>query len=143
MQVEELLPTLQERYRLADGSANRALMGNLFYALSSAYAVVKYPDVFGGAALQSVYLGLGFGDDLAAMLKDGKGKSVRFYLDWNRYDERNIDRDWDFAGDSRTLAGLLEAGGYTVTGGEVNDSAGWGGWRNRADRMLTILFPRD
>jgi len=141
MQVEELVPALAERYRLIDDPASRAVMGNLFYAFSAAYAAVKYPSVFGKAGLQSVYLGLGAGDDLKALLTAGAGSSVIFYLDWNRYDVRNVDRGWDVAADSRALNALLASGGYTVAGGEVLDSLGWGSWRNRTDEVLTTLFP--
>jgi len=141
MQVGELVPALEQRYRLIEEPSARAVMGNLFYGLSSAYAAVAHPDVFGAAAVQSVYLGLGYGDDLLAMLREGKGADVRFYLDWNRYDERNIDRDWDFAEDSRTLAAALREGGYRSRGGEMLDSGGWGSWRNRTDRVLEALFP--
>ena len=37
----------------------------------------------------------------------------------------------------------LEAGGHDVKAAEVLDSAGWGGWRNRTDRVLATLFPVD
>jgi enterochelin esterase-like enzyme/outer membrane protein assembly factor BamB len=141
MQVEELIPALQERYRLIDDPASRAVMGNLFYGFSAAYAAVKYPAVFGKAGLQSVYLGLGSGDDLKALLTQGAGSSVMFYLDWNRYDVRNVDRGWDVAADSRALSAMLASGGYAVAGGEVLDSVGWGSWRNRTDEVLIALFP--
>jgi len=141
MQVEELVPALQERYRLIDDPASRAVMGNLFYAFNAAFAAVKYPGVFGKAGLQSVYMGLGAGDDLSAVFSQGAASSVIFYLDWNRYDVRNVDRGWDIAKDSRALKALLASGGYTVAGGEVLDSVGWGSWRNRTDEVLIALFP--
>jgi len=141
MLVNELLPELKKRYRVRDEPRSHGVMGNRFYALSAAYTAVKYPEVFGKASIQSVYLGLGAGQELTAMLEGKKGSSIRFYVDWNRYDERNIDRGYDFAEDSRTLAGLLKSNGYTLEGGEVLDSQGWSGWRNRTDEMLTALFP--
>lgn len=141
MQVEELMPALAERYRLDAAPTSRAVMGNLFYGVSTVYAALKHPDVFGKAALQSVFTGLGAGDAVREMIGGEGVESVTFYLDWNRYDVRNVDRDYDVAADSKELAGLLRDGGYTVHGGEVLDSYGWGGWRNRTDRLLTALFP--
>ena len=35
--------------------------------------------------------------------------------------------------------GLFET--YRLAGGEMLDSYGWSGWRNRTDRMLLALFP--
>jgi hypothetical protein len=39
------------------------------------------------------------------------------------------------------LAEMLRTNGYVVAGGEILDSFGWGGWRNRTDRLLEALFP--
>jgi enterochelin esterase-like enzyme len=117
-------------------------MGNLFYAFSTTYAAVKHPEVFGKVGVQSVYTGLGHGDDLVALIEERSGaKSLQVYLDWNRFDLRNIDRDYDIAEDSKALADLLSQSGYTMEGGEILDSGGWGGWRNRTDKLLIALFP--
>ena len=78
---------------------------------------------------------------MEAMIGEGAGSSVRFYLDWNRYDERNADRGFDISEDSRLLATQLKKGGYTLKGGEALDSYGWGAWRNRTDRLLVTMFP--
>jgi enterochelin esterase-like enzyme/outer membrane protein assembly factor BamB len=141
MQAEELVPALVERYRIREEAGRRAVMGNQFFGLSTAYVALRYPEVFGAAAVQSPFLGLGFGDELEGLIDAGKGPDVRFYLDWNRYDVKSVDRGYDFADDSRKLAELLEQGGYEMQGGEVADSSGWGGWRNRTDRVLQALFP--
>ena len=89
----------------------------------------------------SVYAGLGTLDDLETMVSEGAGPKLVFYVDWNRYDERNVDRDWNLSEDSKSLADLLQGGGYALTGGEILDSWGWGGWRNRTDRALIALYP--
>lgn len=138
---EELVPALEQRYRLTAAPDSRAVWGTGFYGFSSAYAALKYPAVFGKAGVQSAYLGLGSEDSMRALIQQGAGKAVGFYVDWNRYDERSVDRGWDFAEESKRLTGLLRDAGCTVQGGEVLDSYGWGGWRNRSDRMLVALFP--
>lgn len=138
----ELVPELSQRYRLVDKPEARALLGTRYYGFTSAYAAVEHPEVFGKAAVQSTFLGLGHQDELFTMIGKRGQASAAFYVDWNRYDERNIDRDWSFAADSRQLADALRRGGYRVDGGEVLDSYGWGGWRNRIDRVLVALFPK-
>lgn len=143
MQVDELLPALAERYRLEDGASSRAVLGNQFFGLSTAYLALKHPDVFGGAAIQSAFLGLGAGDALRERIASTNPRAVRVYLDWNRYDARNIDRGYDFGRDSRALDAALREAGFAVSGGEVLDSYGWGGWRNRIGMMLAALFPAD
>ncbi|MCZ6508537.1 MAG: PQQ-binding-like beta-propeller repeat protein [Acidobacteria bacterium] len=143
MQVKELLPALRERFRILDEPAAHAVMGTRFYGISAAYAALKFPEVFGKAAMQSVSLGFGAFDVLEKMAREKVDSGVRFYLDWNRYEERSVDMDWNLREDGQRLAKLLEEGGYGFTGGEVLDSHGWGGWRNRSGRMLEALFPAD
>ncbi len=141
MLATELVPDLEKRYRLVAKPEARAVLGTGFYGFSTAYTTLDHPDVFGKAAIQSVYMGLGHADDLTAKIQAHAGASSRIYLDWNRYDQRNIDRGWNFARDSSDLSQLLRTSGYKVDGGEVVDSYGWGGWRGRIDRVLVALFP--
>ncbi len=68
----------------------------------------------------------------------GAGKGTQAHI---LVEERNIDRDWDFARDSRSLDEALQERGFHVTGGEQTDSFGWGGLRERLDEVLTTLFP--
>jgi enterochelin esterase-like enzyme/outer membrane protein assembly factor BamB len=140
MLADELVPYLEERYRLIDAPESRALFGHVFYGLSATYAAFKYPDVFGKVAAQSVYLGLGAGDALAEAIRTSDAE-LTVYLDWNRYESRSADDDWDLREDGKTLAKLLEDSGHTFVGGEVLDSFGWGAWRARADDVLVTLFP--
>jgi len=141
MLARELVPMLEKRYRLIPDSGSRALLGNRYFGFSAIYAALRHPDVFGGAAAQSVSIGLGTADALQQLIQERSGDALRFYLDWNRFDERNVDRGSNLGEDSRTLAGMLRDGGYHLDGGEVLDSYGWGGWRNRTDRALVALFP--
>ncbi len=143
MLVKELLPLLESEYRLRGEPAARALMGNTGYALASAYAALKHPDVFGKVAMQSPQLGHGFEDALMELIRRQPQAEVDFYLDWSRYELRNLDGGIDLGVDSRRLAQALRDGGYEFAGGEVLDSAGWGGWRARTDRMLEALFPAE
>jgi enterochelin esterase family protein len=140
MLADELVPYLEERYRLIDAPESRALFGHVFYGLSATYAAFKYPDVFGKVAAQSVYLGLGAGDALAEAIRTSDAE-LTVYLDWNRYESRSADDDWDLREDGKTLAKLLEDSGHTFAGGEALDSFGWGAWRARADDVLVTLFP--
>ena len=143
MLARELVPMLEKRYQLVGEAASCALMGNRYYGLSAIYAALRYPDVFGGAAAQSVSIGLGTADALKRLIDERSGDPLRFYLDWNRFDERNVDRGSNLGEDSRKLAGMLRDGGCLLEGGEVLDSYGWGGWRNRTDRALVAMFPME
>jgi enterochelin esterase-like enzyme/outer membrane protein assembly factor BamB len=141
MLATEFVPYLARKYRLIDSPEARALMGKEGFGLSAAYAALKYPDVFGNVAIQSVSLQLGAEDDLMGLIAGGTRKSVRVYMDWNRYESHSTDSAYDLRQDSERLAGALKAKGYSYTGGEVIDAYGWGSWRARSDRILVALFP--
>jgi enterochelin esterase-like enzyme/outer membrane protein assembly factor BamB len=143
MLADELVPRLAEKYRLEEAPSSRALLGRTYFGATAAYAALKHPDVFGKAALYSPSMGLGVHDALVELLRSGAGRDVKLYVDWNRYDYRNVDSDIDFKRESRELVAALEAGGYEYSGGEQLDSFGWGGWRARADDVLVEFFPLD
>jgi enterochelin esterase family protein len=139
---EELVPELEHRYRLRKEPAARAQLGLRYYGLSSAFIALRYPQVFGQTALQSPALSLGARETLEEMIRQGDPEAVRFYLDWNQYEEVTVDRGLDSGQDARELNQLLRGEDYTVSGGEVLDSYGWGAWRRRVARVLAELFPK-
>ena len=108
---------------------------------SAAYVALKYPQAFGVAAVQSVYFGLGAEDELESMIKAKANPDLRLYIDWNQFEERSVDTDFDIGKDSDRLATLFKYQGYRMEGGLMRDSYGWGGWRNRSAQLLAILFP--
>lgn len=139
---EELIPELERRYRLRKDPAARAQLGLRYYGLSAAFITLRYPEVFGQAALQSPSLSLGARETLEKMIREGDAGAVRFYLDWNRYEDVTVDRGLDTGKDARELNQLLLDEGYSVRGGERLDSHGWGAWRRRVARVLAELFPK-
>lgn len=141
MLADELPEALTERYRIAEGPAARTIMDNRYFAAAAVYAALAHPGSYGRVAVHSVYLDLGAGNDIRALVHDGAAPETTFRVDWLRYDERDVDRGYDFARASRRFRDELEHAGYGVEGGEVLDSYGWGGWRNRAVASLLALFP--
>ena len=141
MLATELVAHLQKKYRLRDDPASRAVMGNEGFGLTSAYATLKYPEVFGKVAVWSVRLGLGTDDALMDLIRARKGDGVQFYLDWNRYELRSADSGTDLREDALRLARALQENGYSYSGGEARDAHGWGSWRARTDRVLEAFFP--
>lgn len=143
MLATELVPHLESKYRLKQEPASRAVMGKTYFGTTAALTALRHPGVFGKAAVQSVGLGLGSEDELFELIEAGRGRDVRFYVDWNRWEAVSVDNDVDFGRDSRELARALERAGYRVAGGEAIDSFGWGSLRARLDRVLEALFPAE
>ena len=142
MLTEELLPLLDEKYRLRSEPAARAIAGIGSGALVATYAAVERPDLFGHAAGLSFYLATPEAAGLMdAIATAGDGDQAAFWIAWNLYEIRRKEWDVDLARDSRRVAEALESGGFTVESREVVDSAGWGGWRVRAGEFLERFYP--
>ena len=79
--VQELKPRVDAKYRTRTGREDTAIMGSSMGALISLYALVEYPDVFGGAGCVSVHWPLGDGlvaDYLARQLPAREGHRLYF-----------------------------------------------------------------
>lgn len=141
MLATELVPLLEDKYRLSGSASNRALAGIRGFGLTAAYGVAAHPDVFGKAAMQSPSLEDVTRHALFARLAEDPPREARFYLDWNRYEAHDADQGYDFAVYGTTLDAALREAGCQVTGGEALDGHGWGSWRARTDDVLVALFP--
>ncbi len=138
--VEELIPLLESSYNLKSDAAARTIWGTRYYAITALYTALTYPDVFGVAAMQSASSALIIRQDVLSAIEAGKGRSVRMYLDWNLFDERDIDRGYDSGKDSANLFELLKKGGYQVTGGQKIDSIGWKSWGQSSPAVLNFCL---
>jgi enterochelin esterase-like enzyme len=141
MLASEMIPQLETLYRLSAAPADRGLLGKGGFGVTAGYATLRHPDVFGKAGIQSIALNDVTRHEYLRALQEGPVQETSYYLDWNRYEERDRDRGYDFADDGRRVWALLEERGYAVTGGEAMDGEGWASWRSRADDLLVALFP--
>ena len=142
MLAEELVPHLDERYRMRPGRENRAVSGVTWGGQAALYTAMRYPHVFGKVAAQTVRLVPPQGDEVLAWMATLEGHEFQFFVDWNRFDYRKSDLiSIDTRADSRKILELLEERGFTVDGGEVYGGPGWASLRDRTDDMLIALFP--
>ena len=132
--AEELLPAVAKEYPLQEGSENRGILGVSGGSAYALYAALSRPDIFGGAALQTLYQGQQ-ATDIQRMIGEGRGRDLKLYLAFAAY-EHEVPRR---AG--RELVDLLRANDYRPAVDEVGDGVGWTSWGSRLDRMLTTLFP--
>ena len=143
MLADELIPQLDEKYRIQAKPKARAIMGAGAGALMAALAAVERPDVFGNAGGCSFYLPGQAGDMLTKAIEESDGQNKpRFLVMWNRYELRREEWGVDLGRDSKRVVEALEAKDYSVVAMEVIDSSGWGGWRVRAGEVLEQFFPQ-
>jgi enterochelin esterase-like enzyme/outer membrane protein assembly factor BamB len=139
--ARDVVPFLDGRYRTDPRAERRALIATGFAGWSAAYAVFRSPQVFGGLGLQSLVMLDTDEDLLKKQVKSAAEAPLRLYLDWGRYDRRGTREAWDMRLANSRFAAFLRERGYHPAGGEVPEGAGWGGWRNRTDRVFGAFFP--
>jgi predicted alpha/beta superfamily hydrolase len=137
----ELKPAIDRRYRTRPGRADTFIAGSSMGGLVSIYAVLEYPEVFGGAACLSTHWLAGEGlvaDDVAARLP-APGRH-RIY-----FDRGTEGLDAEYAPFQARVDGALRAAGYAegrdwvscVFEGAGHDEAAW---RSRAKVPLRFLL---
>ncbi len=154
MLAEELVPALQERYRVSPRPETRAVMGIGSSGLAALATAVNHPGVFGKVGLHSMRFGptalqssqllrQPVYEALLARIEDESSPPGTVYLDWASLDLRSAEDGIDLAHDLRLLFELLEARGYRMSGGEFPGGPGWPTWQERIGHLLEALFPLD
>jgi outer membrane protein assembly factor BamB len=146
--AEELMPLLDGGYRTVTRPDARGLLGGFSGGAASIYIAFKRPGIFGKAAVQSLSLGEAE-DEITALIQEGGGQSLRFYVEWSSHDLKS-GTEMDCRADSRRLVALLEKHGHSLIALETVQGIGWSerapailwaGWRQSSDRILETLFP--
>lgn len=139
--VEELKPFVDSKYRTLTDRDNTFIMGSSMGGLISAYAVIEYPNVFGGAGGVSTHWPVGDGivvDYLARHLSPPSGH--KFYFDFG-----TATLDSGYEPYQRRVDALLRRSGYRegvdwitrkYEGAEHNEAA----WRARMAVPLTFFL---
>lgn len=139
--VRELKPFVDQKYRTAAGRDRTFVMGSSMGGLISLYAVLEYPDVFGGAACLSTHWPAADGqmiDYLAAHLP--RRGAHKFYFDFG-----TATLDAAYEPYQRRADAILRAAGYVegrdwlsrkFPGAEHSERS----WRQRVDIPLAFLL---
>jgi enterochelin esterase-like enzyme/outer membrane protein assembly factor BamB len=139
--VEEVIPFVDSKYRTLSNKQSRAVMAPLDNGYDALYSALHYPEMFGGVALQSMWIDTRTETRLKDLIRTADQQPLQIYLDWGLYDAHSVVEDWDLREENAKFDGYLREKGYRPAGGEAHDSYGWTAWRNRTDRWLAALFP--
>jgi enterochelin esterase-like enzyme len=151
--VEELLPTIQERYPVSDDPSMRGVMGASFGAVSSLFAAWQYPGLFGRLLLQSgsfAFTDIGrhdrgplwdpvvafvnaFRQDPGRIKAKGSDGETRLFVSCGTFESLIYY--------NRSLQPLLRDAGLAVRYVESQDGHNWINWRDRLRDGLTWLYP--
>lgn len=153
--VDDLLPTLEQRFRLRSEPRQRGVFGVSYGGYAALHAALHAPETFGRAAAQSFFAGAdqiaalaakaeqmwpdsppADGDEPAAASKPEAEATAAerplLYLDWTR---------WERAERGPAMAQAFDAAAMDYLGGEMEGTSEGFSWAERLDRPLASLFP--
>ena len=147
MLVEELKPFIDSRYRTKRAAKNTGLGGSSLGGLASLYLTLKYPKVFGSAAVVSP--SVWFANKQIVHYVDAllRKPNVRIWIDMGTKEGQTPQEARQSLNDARLLRDTLIKKGWKVgkdlnyfeaNGAEHNEAA----WAARVESILTFLFPR-
>jgi enterochelin esterase family protein len=145
--VEELLPTLRERFGVSDDPSDLGIMGASFGGVTSLFTAWTYPGVFGKLLLQSgSFVFTDIGHHGRSPLFDPVVQFVNaFRNDPGRIDARRVflscGQFESLIWFNRSLGPLLRDAGVDTRFVESSDGHNWIAWRDRLREGLTWLFP--
>ena len=144
--VEELIPTLEDRYPVAEDPSARGLMGASFGAVASLATAWSHPGRFGRLLLQSgsfAFTDIGTHkrgphfDPVVRFVnafRDAPGRpSERIFVSCGTYESLIYE--------NRSLVPLLQTTGMEIRYVEARDGHNWENWRDRLRDGLSWLFP--
>ncbi len=135
MIVEEIVPWVEEEYRVSDEPSERGMMGASLGGLISVYITWNYPGIFGFCASQS---GAFFPDrsTVMRMVEEGPRRDIRYYLDWGTYET-------DIARSNEEMREALLGGGHELEWHVFHEGHSWGSWRAHVDDILRAFAGTD
>ncbi len=136
--AEELIPYLRANYDVCKDRENCGIMGASLGALAAFRTALKYPEVFGKVAGQSVCFGTD--DQLFQAVQNGSGKTLQFYFDVGLFE---TNPEMSLLTQSRRMRDLLAAQGCAFTYNEHPEGHSWGNWRAHLDDILLSFWPRN
>ncbi len=139
----EVLPLIEERYRLTVDRRLRAHIGMGLEVFPAAFLAFSQPESFGLLAIQSLQTTDFEMDGIREALQsvDVEATPFRVYHDWGEWDTRSPLDGFDKRERGLEMNALLSAHGIEPVGGKVFDSTDWLSWRSRIDTLLLALFP--
>jgi enterochelin esterase-like enzyme/outer membrane protein assembly factor BamB len=141
MLAEEVVPLVDRSYRTEPDAENRANIGHLMNGYMALHSTLKHPDVFGKVSVQSIWWDGKEQQRQRDLITSSKNANLQIYFEWGKYDLRSPLESVDVVEGGRSVARLLEEGGHSFSGGEVNAGTGWGSWKNRTHQVFETFFP--
>lgn len=136
---DELLPLLEERFRISDQRRDRCQYGAGFGGILALTSGLSNRESIGRVAVQSPYR-FEFLDPLIKQSLDRPGPGIAVYAQVGRFDAANPEEGWDMAENAQGLLSMIRAAGHAVEFDTVNDGFDWSCWRTHVEEVFGWLL---
>ena len=139
MFADELLPKIQQDYRISSNRKDRASMSGGFGATLALMSSLPASDQIGRIGMFSPFA--------FEMLHPGIAKLTKLpndrcdiLVEWGTYEFRNPSENWNMAKQGQIIADMLSAGGHTVKTDQTTTGSDWVCWRTQSVPMWQFLL---
>ncbi|MDD4183006.1 MAG: 4-alpha-glucanotransferase, partial [Candidatus Omnitrophica bacterium] len=144
--TSELLPRIQEEYRISNDPRQRLIIGNVFGGLLALHIGLEHPALFAKVAAQTGYISFA-NDALIKKFAARPHKDISLYLGVGSYETdvtglstKLTQRERNFLRANRDLRKVLSGKGYQVFYKEFTGGYSWSHWSNELPFILTNLL---
>lgn len=128
--TEELMPLIEQHYRITKDPAQRAVMGTSMGGLSAAYFAFSKPGLFGLAGIQSP--AFWFKPEIYTLCDNPENPPLKIFM------TTGLIHDTEEG--ARKMKTILEKNTCAYVYKEVNQGHSWGNWRDSIDDILVYFF---
>lgn len=136
--ADEILTELQSRFGIDADPSRTVVLANGWHTALGQYTALAHPNRVGGAILLSRPTPSNWTPTFDELATRPEAGSVRMHVAWNRLEQAT--RGTSPMELTKELADRMRAAGLAVSGGEREDTAGWGAWRIAAVEGLIALL---
>jgi enterochelin esterase-like enzyme len=128
--VEELIPEIENTYKVISNADNRAILGTSLGGLNATYFAFTRADIFGAAAIQAP--AYWYREEIYNTVKQYDGKQPKMYMSTGTIGDNTEE--------TRRMKKVFEDKKYRFEHLEVNEGHSWGAWAAQMDDILVYFY---
>ncbi|MFN1835902.1 alpha/beta hydrolase-fold protein [Balneola sp. MJW-20] len=126
----ELIPVINEEYKVSNLAEDRAILGTSLGGLNAAYFIFTKPELLGKAAIQAP--AFWFNQEIYSIVRNSKAQDPEIFM--------SVGTIGDNLNDARQMKKILLEKKYSFDYLEVNEGHSWGAWSSQLDDILIQFY---
>lgn len=134
----ELLPMVEQAYRVSDNRDDRASLSGGFGATLAMMGTLPASEQVGRIGCHSPF-SFEMLHPVLRQLSNLPNPRCEILIQWGKYEFRNPSENWNMATQAQAIAEMLREGGHRVTAESIATGSDWVCWRTQSARMWRFL----